>query len=221
LRILGKKHKIGLAFLYRAVVDYDMDELLAIMVTLRSDSGCPWDREQTHASIRANVLEEAYEVAEAIDRGDPAMLCEELGDLLLQVVFHAQMASEAGDFDFKDVAEGICRKLTERHPHIFGDVKVDGSEQVLANWDAIKRKSKGHDTLRDTLNGVAKSLPALTKAEKMAGKIQKAGQTVDASGTDIGSRLLAIAVEARALGIDPEEALQRKCAELIELAIDN
>ena len=197
---------------------YDITDLLSIMVRLRGEDGCPWDREQTHASIRANVLEEAYEVAEAIDRQDAGMLCEELGDLLLQVVFHARMSSEAAGFDFDDVADGICRKLIERHPHIFGDVRADTTEQVLSNWDAIKRRSKGHDTLYAALDGVAKSLPALTRADKLVGKLDKAGVPPQTGGDSLGERLLALVREARAAGLDAENELQRACDTLIERA---
>jgi len=124
------------------MVDYKLDDLLDIMKRLRGENGCPWDRAQTHASIRANVLEEAGEVVEAIDSGDTAALVEELGDLLLQVVFHAQIAAESGSFVFADVVDGICMKLIERHPHVFGAERADTPEQALAVWNAVKRRSK-------------------------------------------------------------------------------
>ena len=122
---------------------YDINDLLGIMSVLRSDNGCPWDREQSHDSIRNNFIEEVYEVADAIDNDDKSALCEELGDVLLQVVFHSQIEKEAGGFNFDDVADGICKKLILRHPHIFGEVKADTAEKVLDNWDRIKMEEKG------------------------------------------------------------------------------
>ena len=122
--------------------NYRIDDLLQIMRILRGDGGCPWDREQTHQSIRRNFIEETYEVVEAIDNKDTALLLEELGDVLLQVVFHTQMEAEQGAFSFDDVCDGICKKLILRHPHIFGDVTAETSEEVLKNWDEIKRKKK-------------------------------------------------------------------------------
>ena len=113
-------------------------DLRMITALLRSPDGCPWDREQTHESVRENFIEETYEVVEAIDNRDPVLLCEELGDVLLQVMFHARMEEERGSFTFDDVCNGICRKLILRHPHVFGDTEVSGTAQVLDNWDAIK-----------------------------------------------------------------------------------
>jgi len=126
--------------------EYGIQDLLGIMAKLRGADGCPWDREQTHASIRANVLEEAGEVAEAIDSGDAASLTEELGDLLLQVVFHAQIAAESGTFAWDDVVNGICRKLIDRHPHVFGGQRAETAEQALASWNAAKRREKERRT---------------------------------------------------------------------------
>ena len=120
--------------------EYSISDLVEIMEILRSPGGCPWDREQTHKSIRRNLIEETYEVVEAIDKDDKTLMCEELGDLMLQVVFHARMAEEDGDFTLDDVADGICKKLILRHPHIFSDVKADTTEQVLTNWDNIKKE---------------------------------------------------------------------------------
>ncbi len=143
---------------------YSMDDLLRIMELLRTPEGCPWDRAQTHQSIRRNMLEEAYEVAEAIDQQDPVHLQEELGDVLLQVVFHARMAQEAGQFDFGDVVDGICKKLVFRHPHVFGGVDARDSDAALTAWEAQKREEKGQKTAADTLDAVARSLPALIRA---------------------------------------------------------
>ncbi|HBC25804.1 MAG TPA: nucleoside triphosphate pyrophosphohydrolase, partial [Ruminococcaceae bacterium] len=131
---------------FRKKEKYTMEDLLQIMKILRSPDGCPWDREQDHRSIRSCFLEETYEAVEAIDTGDADLLREELGDVLLQVVFHSQLESEAGRFDFSDVADGICKKMIVRHPHVFGDVQVHSSEEVLQNWDAIKKKTKRQKT---------------------------------------------------------------------------
>lgn len=154
---------------------YNVDDLRLIMKELRSDHGCPWDREQNHKSIRSNVLEEAYEVAEAIDSDSTDNLKEELGDLLLQIVFHSELEEEQGSFDLDDVADGICKKLIYRHPHVFGDVKADTSDDVLKNWDALKSKSKQETSVTDRLKSVPKLLPALTRAEKVLKRAANAG----------------------------------------------
>ena len=154
---------------------YNVYDLKKIVEILRAPGGCPWDAEQTHDSIRRNMLEEAYECCEAIDEKSTEHLCEELGDVLLQVVLHAQMEQELGTFDLDAVADGVCKKLILRHPHVFGDVKVSGSDEVLSNWDDIKRVEKHQATVTDSLNSVAKSLPALWRAEKIQKKAAKAG----------------------------------------------
>jgi len=175
----------------------NIGELLAIMKELREK--CPWDKEQTHESIRVNVIEEAYEVAEAIDNGDRAELCEELGDLLLQVVFHAEMASERGDFAFADVCRGICDKLVERHPHIYGEVTVDSTDTVLSNWETIKAKSKGNETTADRLESVPKAMPALMRGEKVGKRaassgfdFENAGQIIECIKSEVKELELAI-----------------------------
>ena len=154
---------------------YGMEDLLRVMELLRAPGGCPWDRAQTHQSIRQNMLEEAYETAEAIDRGDMDNLKEELGDVLLQVVFHARMAQEAGCFDFSDVVDGGCKKLVFRHPHVFGETEAGDLEKSLHTWDAQKRAEKGQRTAADALDSVARALPALTRAGKLQDKASKAG----------------------------------------------
>lgn len=154
---------------------YDVNDLVSIMKLLRSENGCPWDREQTHESIRKNFIEETYEVVEAIDKKDTALLREELGDVLLQVVFHSQMEAEKNSFDFSDVADEVCKKLIVRHPHIFSDVKADNSDQVLKNWDMIKKETKGQETFAQTLESVPKVLPALMRAQKVAQRAARAG----------------------------------------------
>ena len=154
---------------------YNVKDLEEIVRILRAPGGCPWDAEQTHQSIRRNFLEEAYEAAEAIDEENPEHLKEELGDVLLQVVFHARMEQEEGRFDLDAVADGVCKKLIYRHPHVFGDVSVSGTGEVLSNWEELKRKEKGQATNTDALESVARSLPALWRAEKVQKKAKKAG----------------------------------------------
>lgn len=151
-----------------------LEKLISIMARLRSDQGCPWDREQNHQSLKPCVIEETYEVVEAIDLGRPDKLCEELGDLLLQIVFHARLAEEAGQFKLEDVIEGITEKLIRRHPHVFGDVKVTNVSGVIENWDRIK-KSEAPGERKSVLDGVPKDLPALMKAEKLQSKAAKVG----------------------------------------------
>lgn len=207
--------------------NYTVSDLVRIMELLRSPEGCPWDREQTHSSVRRNLLEEAYEAAEAIDLDDKTALAEELGDVLLQIVFHCQMEREIGGFTLDDVADGVCKKLIYRHPHVFGDTKVSGSDEVLENWDALKRKEKKQESTADALDAVARSLPALWRAEKICSKAVKGGllpgtaeaaeealaasveelRTSDEHEKAVGQLLFCAVRAAKALGIDPEEAL--------------
>ncbi|MDD6220977.1 MAG: nucleoside triphosphate pyrophosphohydrolase [Clostridia bacterium] len=154
---------------------YDINDLLEIMRSLRAPGGCPWDAEQTHESIRKNLIEETYEVVEAIDKKDSDMLLEELGDLLMQVVFHAQMEDEKGVFNFDDVADGVCKKLIERHPHVFGEIEVSGVGDVLDNWDAIKRRKKGQKKGSEPMLSVPRELPALMRAAKIQQKASAVG----------------------------------------------
>lgn len=162
---------------------YDMQDLIDIMRILREPGGCPWDAEQTHESIKKNLIEETYEVIEAINKNDKVLLCEELGDLLMQVVFHAQMEKEVGAFEFNDVTDGVCKKLIERHPHVFGQVSISGVDDVLTNWDAIKRKTKGQKTTTQSMNSVPRELPALMRATKLQKKAADVGfDWSDASG---------------------------------------
>jgi MazG family protein len=207
------------------------DELVQIMERLRAPGGCPWDREQTHQSIRKYVIEEAYEVAEAIDRDDPQELCGELGDLLLQVVFHAQMAREAGRFDVDDVCRAVVEKMRRRHPHVFGDVAVSGSAEVVRNWEQIKARERGDAA--SAVDGVPRALPALQRAERLGEKAARVGfDWPDAAGVlakideeraelaqamnhgdrqrvaeELGDLLFATANLARKLDIEPERAL--------------
>ena len=210
---------------------YDVRDLEEIVRILRAPGGCPWDAEQTHQSIRRNFLEEAYEAVEAIDEGSPDHLKEELGDVLLQVMLHARMEQEEGRFDLDGVADGICKKLIFRHPHVFGNVEVSGTGEVLSNWEALKRQEKGQATNTDALEAVARSLPALWRAEKVQKKAKKAGfDWPDISGAldklseeigelkaavaqgsnveeELGDLLFSAVNVARFLKADPEDAL--------------
>lgn len=218
---------------------YKIGDLLRIMELLRTPEGCPWDRAQTHRSIRSNMLEEAYEAADAIDRMDLANLKEELGDVLLQVVFHARIAQEAGEFTFDDVVDGICQKLVYRHPHVFGTADARDPEGALAAWDAQKRAEKGQRTAADALDGVARALPALTRAAKLQSKATKAGfdwkdpapaldklseeleelRSAVREGSNVeeelGDLLFAAVKVGRFAGLDGETALQKACEKFI------
>ncbi|MCL2367900.1 MAG: nucleoside triphosphate pyrophosphohydrolase [Oscillospiraceae bacterium] len=210
---------------------YDVADLRNLIALLRSD--CPWDREQTHESIRRNFLEETYEACEAIDLNDPKLLCEELGDVLTQVIFHARIEEEAGRFTLDDVADVTCKKLIFRHPHIFGDETATDSGVVMEHWEEIKRREKRHSTITQSMEAVAKSLPATWRAEKIQAKAAKVGfDWPDATGAldkldeeaaelkeaissgkgqmeEIGDLLFSVINVARLLDIDPEEALHR------------
>lgn len=203
---------------------YTADDLAAIIAILRDpENGCPWDKVQNHTSIRMNFLEEAYEAVDAIDLDDPELMCEELGDVLMQVVFHAQIEREAGHFTFAEVCDGVCRKLIERHPHIFG------GDESIKDWDSLKNKEKGRLTLADELESVPKALPALMRAAKLqkraarygvetpadaaavakdAGTVETARDKADAEQA-MGELLFAAAALARKAGLDPEQALQK------------
>ncbi|MCX7614313.1 MAG: nucleoside triphosphate pyrophosphohydrolase [Clostridiales bacterium] len=219
---------------------YDFYDLVKVLELLRSENGCPWDKEQTHESIRRNFIEEVYEAIEAIDEKNTSLLCEELGDVLLQVVFHTEIEKENGRFDINDVTDGICKKLILRHPHIFGDINVKDTDEVLKNWDEIKKKEKGHKSYSDTLESVSKSLPALIRAEKIQHKAAKSGfdwpeingafaklfeeiselkQEITLSGNildELGDVLFSVVNIARFLKVDPEEALTRTCEKFIK-----
>lgn len=154
---------------------YDFNDLLDIMSKLRAENGCPWDREQTHESLRIYMIEETYEVLEALDAGDMGKFCNELGDLLLQIVFHAQIAKEHGEFDMGDVTTEICKKLISRHTHIFGDARADTPEQVVENWEAIKKKEKQLKSQTGVLKDVPSNLPALMRSYKVQQKAAQVG----------------------------------------------
>lgn len=154
---------------------YTAADLVKIIAVLRAPGGCPWDREQTHESIRKNFIEETYEVVEAINKKSPEMLREELGDVLLQIVLHTQMATEESAFTFDDVCDGICKKLIVRHPHVFGNVEVSSTGEVLTNWDAIKMQTKKQKSVSESIESVPRELPALMRAQKIQHKAAKAG----------------------------------------------
>lgn len=210
------------------------EELVAIMRKLRAPGGCPWDAEQTHESLTRYLLEETYEVIEAIDEKSPQHLKEELGDLLLQPIFHAAIAEEAGDFTIDDVISTLCDKLIRRHPHVFGDLEIKDSEAQIENWESIKRQEKG-DERPSALSGVPDHLPALLKAHKISEKASRVGfdwehadqvlakvmeelhefEEAWAGGDptrmedELGDLLFAIANLGRFLSLNPEEALRK------------
>jgi MazG family protein len=204
-------------------------DLVRVMARLRGPGGCPWDREQTHASLARHLLEETHETLDAIDAGDGDRLREELGDVLLQVVFHAQMAADDGAWDVDDVAQGIVEKLIRRHPHVFGDVEVAGADEVLVNWERIKADEKGEKPLEDD---IPETLPALARASKVQRRAagwgfewrsvdsalealkEEVGELethtdADNAEQEIGDVLFATVSVARRLGVDPESALRR------------
>lgn len=218
---------------------YSLQDLREIVRLLRAPGGCPWDIRQTHESIRRNLLEEAYEAAEAIDENSPEHLKEELGDVLLQVLFHASIEEDAGRFDLDDVADGVCKKLIYRHPHVFSTEQAETTGQVLANWETLKRREKGQETDTDALDSVARSLPGLWRADKLQAKAEKAGfawpevrfaldKTEEELGElktavaehsnveeELGDLLFATVEVARFFQIDPEAAMGKACEKFI------
>ena len=219
---------------------YDVDDLVLLVEVLRSEQGCPWDREQDHHSIRKDLIEETYEVVEAIDTENAQLLKEELGDLMLQVVFHTQMETERKSFDLHDVANDVCVKLIHRHPHVFGAVIADTSEQVLANWEQIKSEEKERLTVTDKLRAIPPMLPALMRAEKVGKKAKcfdfsdeqevldklseeleelkeamKNGSSADCE-EEMGDLLLTVTSLCRKLHIEPEVALNRATDKFID-----
>lgn len=186
---------------------FSFQDLNDLVTLLRSPEGCPWDREQTHESIRNNFVEEAYEVCEGIDRKDDRLLCEELGDVLLQVVFHTSIACDEGRFKTEDVIDGICRKMIRRHPHIFQAQPID-KDRIQENWDEIKKREKGEKTLADTLSRVSTALPALKRAEKYIEKgAVPAKVDVDEKLLKKGEALYRIVADCMASDLDAEQAL--------------
>jgi len=212
---------------------YDINDLISIVTALRAPGGCPWDREQTHESIRKNFIEETYEVIEAINKQDTAGLKEELGDVLLQVALHCEMEREKGNFNFDDVANDIVQKLVIRHPHVFGEVKANNEAEALDSWNAAKQKSKGTKSRSEEMQSVPRELPALMRAQKIQHKASKVGfDWADVSGAldklseeinelktamsegnqqaigeEFGDVLFSCVNVSRFLGVDSEEAL--------------
>ncbi|MDE6035526.1 MAG: nucleoside triphosphate pyrophosphohydrolase [Ruminococcus sp.] len=221
---------------------YSIGDLIDIVRLLRSEGGCPWDIEQTHESIKNDFIEETYEVIEAIDLKNTDLLREELGDVLLQVVFHSRIEQEKNSFGFDDICDGICKKLIVRHPHVFGEVTINSTGDVLKNWDAIKMQTKGQETYTETLESVAKSLPALMRAQKVGKRAMRAGMdfrnvedavscinaekseldtAIDSGDTlqieeEIGDLLFSCVNASRHLGIDAEQALTNATEKFIK-----
>ena len=206
------------------------DALVNIVAKLRSPDGCPWDREQTHASLKGNLLEECYEALEALDEADKDKLCSELGDLLMQVVLHAQIATEDGEFELGDVIQGINNKLIYRHPHVFGSVKVRGSGEVLVNWEALKKEERGSEA--SMLDNVPRQMPALSYSQEIQDRVARVGfdwadidgiidklaeevnelkqaDSQEKKAGEFGDLLFTLANIARRLGIDLEAALRQ------------
>lgn len=223
---------------------YNVNDLVRIMEILRAPDGCMWDQAQDHHSIRQNFIEETYEACEAIDDNDTDHLKEELGDVLLQVVFHTQMEKEKGVFDLNDVADGVCKKLIFRHPHIFGDVKVGSTDEILSNWDDLKRKEKKQETDTSTLESVSKSLPSLIRAQKLQKKAAKVGfdwpdvsgaldkveeelaevrAAIDGNGNieeEIGDLIFAVTNVSRFVKVDSERAAEKTCNKFVRRFAD-
>ena len=205
---------------------YTFEDLRTVVEILRSPEGCPWDKEQTHDSIRMNFLEEVYEAVETIDNKDLAGMREELGDVLFQVAFHSRIAEEDGWFDLEEVCDEICRKMIIRHPHVFGDTVAETSEKVLNNWEKIKAETKKQETLYDRLAAVPVTFPALMKAQKLIHRTEKYGVSVPTGSYDFSkseNREAAVAEElwqllsaADKAGVDAESALRHLSERFIQ-----
>ncbi len=238
---LSKIERDGkVAYLMGKTTPYTYEDLITVVELLRSVDGCPWDMEQTHKSIRNDFIEETYEVIEAIDTEDGDLLREELGDVLLQVVFHARIEEEQDNFGMREVANDICEKLIHRHPHVFGTVKVENSAEVLRNWDVIKGEEKSRITLTDKLRAVPPMYPALMRAQKVGKKAAcfdfettqavydkldeeiaevkaaAASGDADAVSEELGDLLLTVTSLARKLGVKSEEALYHATNKFID-----
>jgi XTP/dITP diphosphohydrolase len=188
-----------------------LDELIATLERLRAPGGCAWDRDQTHASLVQYLVEESAELVEAIEAGDDAELIEELGDVLYQVLFHADIAAEAGRFTLEDVADHMTQKMVGRHPHVFGDVVAETPDAVVATWDAVKAVEKAHRT--SVLEGIPDGMPGLALADKMLGRAARVGVAVEPAPVplteeELGAQLLALVAGSRAGGLDAERALR-------------
>ncbi len=218
---------------------YTYDDLVEILRILRAPDGCPWDRAQTHLSNRRNFLEEAYEAAEAFDRDDPALMCEELGDMLMQVLFNIHIEEDLGRFTTEDVTTKICQKLIFRHPHIFSNESASSPQEVLVNWDKLKAQEKALTSTSDAMEHVARSLPAIWRADKLQSKAAKSGfEFADIEGAlqkleeevrelreavergegvreELGDVLFAAVKVGRFAEVDGEEALHGTCEKFI------
>lgn len=229
-----RRSKIVLDFLCKE--SYDLRDFVALVSYLRSPNGCPWDQVQTHESIRRNFLEETYEACEAIDAGDLVHMCEELGDVLMQVLFHTDIEREAGHFDIDDVADAACKKLVYRHPHVFRRDEPDAPD-----WDTMKQRERAQTTTAEAMDSVARSLPALWRCDKIQAKAAKTGfewpdvhaaldkvdeetrelraavasGDTEAIGDELGDLLFAAVKVARFAGIDPEQAAHAACEKFI------
>lgn len=207
---------------------YTIDDLIEIVKKLRGEGGCPWDMEQTHQSIKQSIIEEGYELIETLDDEDWEKVADESGDLLLQIVFHAQIGKELGEYDMGDVYKAVCEKMIHRHPHVFGDVKVKDSNEVLENWNRIKRDDRGQKTISQDMKGVSAALPSLMRAQKIQGKAEKGGYVFgdsekinskitdimnsgdsDAVEMNVGRMLFEAVTVAKKMGVDAETALNK------------
>lgn len=221
---------------------YNAYDLVEIMKILRAPGGCPWDAEQDHESIKKNFIEETYEVIEAINKKDVPLLREELGDVLMQVVFHSQIETEIGNFNFDDVCDEVCKKLIIRHPHVFASETAETSDDVLVKWDEIKKKTKKQSTQTSVMNSIPRELPALMRAEKVQGKAAKVGfdwndvsgafekideekaelkeaiksQNQEAVSEELGDLLFSVVNVSRFLNVDPEDALTKTTDKFIK-----
>jgi XTP/dITP diphosphohydrolase len=189
----------------------ELDELIAVLEKLRAPGGCVWDREQTHASLVQYLVEETFELVDAIEAGTRDELIEELGDVLYQVIFHADIAAEAGEFTLEDVARHMREKMIARHPHVFGDVTVQTSDDVVATWESVKAVEKAHRT--SVLQGIPQGMPSLALVDKTLGRAAKVGvvreaAVIPSTEAELGEQLLAMVVAAKAAGLDGERALR-------------
>ncbi len=220
---------------------YDLNDFIALIDTLRAPGGCPWDMKQTHESIKRNVVEEAWEVCDAIDECDMDHLREELGDLLMQIIFHASMEKEKGGFDLDDISDEACKKLVHRHPHVFGTVQADTPDEVLSNWDAIKRADRCQQSVASAMDGIPSGLPGLMRSQKIQDKAAKLGfDWPDVSGAmdklreevgelqegidahdvenikeELGDVLFSVVNVARFFKLDSEECMRAACEKFI------
>jgi tetrapyrrole methylase family protein/MazG family protein len=219
----------------------NLKKLVALMATLRSPSGCPWDKKQTPDSLKPFLIEECYEVVDALDEGDPAKVKEELGDLLFQIIFHARIAEEKGQFTIWDVIETNVEKMVRRHPHVFGDEKLSTDKEVLANWEEIKKREKGYEDRKSILEGVPRSMPSLIRAHRLQERAARVGfdwkhlnetlpkldeevaefkealKTEDAGKIEeeLGDIFFMLVNISRFLDVDPEEALRKTISKFI------